>query len=65
MHPGMEPGGTMSILKKFAADNQGATAVEYGLVVAVLSAVVLAGFTTFSGTLQDMLTFLADTLAAR
>jgi pilus assembly protein Flp/PilA len=44
----------MTLLRRFLLDENGATAVEYGLIVAVLSLAIIAGFNNFAGALQDM-----------
>ncbi len=36
----------MSFIQRFAQDERGATAVEYGLIAALIAVVVVAGFTT-------------------
>jgi len=54
----------MATLRKFFVDNHGATAVEYGLILAILSAAVVAGLGSFTGALQDMLAGLAAVFAA-
>jgi pilus assembly protein Flp/PilA len=54
----------MATLRKFFVDNHGATAVEYGLILAILSAAVVAGFGSFTGALQDMLAGLAAVFSA-
>jgi pilus assembly protein Flp/PilA len=49
----------MATLRKFFVDNHGATAVEYGLILAILSAAVVAGFGAYTGALQDVFAGLA------
>jgi len=44
----------MTLLHQFLRNEEGATAVEYGLIVAVLSMAIIAGFSNFSAQLQDM-----------
>lgn len=36
----------MKLLKKLAANNRGATAIEYGIIAAVISAVAIVGFSS-------------------
>ncbi|TCU10582.1 Flp family type IVb pilin [Rhizobium sullae] len=43
----------MRILKAFLADARGATAVEYGLLAALISVALIGGLTTFGNGLQD------------
>ena len=45
----------MTFLRRFLRDQKGATAIEYGLIVAVLSLAIIAGFNVFAGQLQTML----------
>lgn len=49
-------------VKKFLADRRGATAIEYGLIVAVLSLAMVAGFGTASNSLQNLFTGFATTI---
>jgi pilus assembly protein Flp/PilA len=46
---------SMTALRRFIKDETGATAIEYGLIAAVLSLAIIAGFTVFSNQLQTML----------
>jgi pilus assembly protein Flp/PilA len=41
--------------RRFHADESGATAIEYGLIVAVLSLAMIAGFAQFGNSLENML----------
>lgn len=43
------------MLRRFVEDENGATAVEYGLILAVLSLVIITGFGTASSALQNLL----------
>ena len=43
------------LARRFFADETGATAIEYGLIVAVLSLAMIAGFTQFGSSLENML----------
>ena len=36
----------MSLIKRFTQDERGATAIEYGLIAALIAVVVIAGATT-------------------
>jgi pilus assembly protein Flp/PilA len=49
-------------LKRFLTDRTGATAIEYGLIVAVLSLAVVSGIGNFSNSLQNMFGHFANTL---
>jgi pilus assembly protein Flp/PilA len=42
------------MLKRFAQDTGGATAIEYGLIVAVLSLAMVGGFSMFGNALSSM-----------
>jgi pilus assembly protein Flp/PilA len=39
-------------MTKFAKDESGATAIEYGLIAALIAVVIIGMFTTFGGSLQ-------------
>ena len=41
-------------LRKFAADQSGATAIEYGLIVALIALVVLTGIQALGGVVQNL-----------
>lgn len=43
------------LARRFFADETGATAIEYGLIVAVVSLAMIAGFSQFGGALENML----------
>ncbi|MBN9066147.1 MAG: Flp family type IVb pilin [Rhizobiaceae bacterium] len=43
------------MLRQFMEDESGATVIEYGLIVAVLSLVIIAGFGTAANALQNLL----------
>ena len=44
----------MNIFARFAQDESGATAIEYGLIAALISVVIIAAVTTLGGTLQGV-----------
>lgn len=44
----------MRILKAFLADNRGATAIEYGLIAALICGALVSGLGVFTGALQDV-----------
>lgn len=52
----------LSAVKQFATDEEGVTAIEYGLIAALIAVVVAAGFTTVSGKLSDVLTSISTAL---
>ena len=43
----------MTMLKKLFKDESGATAIEYGLIAALLSVAIIAALTLVSGELED------------
>lgn len=44
------------LLKAFAQDESGATAIEYGLIVALIAVVIVAAVTTLGGNLNTAFT---------
>ncbi|MDR7145538.1 Flp family type IVb pilin [Rhizobium sp. BE258] len=54
----------MRSLKALIADIRGATAVEYGLLAALISVGIIAGVGTFGNNLQNVLTNVSNTIAA-
>ncbi len=44
----------MRAMRRFLADEGGATAIEYGLIIAVLSLVIVAGIGSVGNAVQDM-----------
>lgn len=50
------------ILKRFRTDRRGATAIEYGLIVAVLSLAMVAGFGRTTNALNNMWLYAANTI---
>lgn len=52
----------MRLLKAFLADHRGATAIEYGLIAAIIGSVLVAALGAFSSSLQDIFTFIGDKL---
>jgi len=53
----------MRRLRAFVADARGATAVEYGLLAALISAALIGGLTTFGNSLQDTFGTVSNNLA--
>jgi pilus assembly protein Flp/PilA len=43
-----------AIIRRFLSNRRGATAVEYGIIVAVLSLVIMAGVGTAGNALENM-----------
>lgn len=54
----------MSSLERFIVDDLGATAVEYGLIAALVSVAGIAGLTALGGSLNTIFSFIASTLAS-
>ncbi len=52
----------MTMLKKLFKDESGATAIEYGLIAALLSVAIIAALSFVSGELNDAYTNVGDTL---
>ena len=54
----------MNIFARFAQDESGATAIEYGLIAALISVVIIGAVSTLGGTLntvfEDINTCLTD-----
>lgn len=44
----------MNIFARFAQDESGATAIEYGLIAALISVVIIGAVTLLGGTLTDV-----------
>jgi len=53
----------MSRLERFIVDDVGATAVEYGLIAALVSVTGIAALTALGGSLNTIFSFIAGTLA--
>ena len=53
----------MTKFARFLKDESGATAIEYGLIVALIAVVIIAAVTAIGGTLNDTFTTLDTKLA--
>lgn len=53
-----------SIFKRFAADESGATAIEYGLIAALIAVVVIGTLTTIGTKLNTKLVAVSTALTA-
>ena len=51
--------GVTMIFRKMLADRNGATAIEYGLISAIMAVALLSGFGAFSNALNTQFTYLA------
>ncbi len=49
-------------LKQFVQDESGATAIEYGLIAALISVAIVAALTTLGGKLTSTFTTVSDKL---
>ncbi|MDH7806945.1 MULTISPECIES: Flp family type IVb pilin [unclassified Rhizobium] len=47
------------IFARFLKDESGATAIEYGLIAALISVAIIGGATTLGGQLKDTFAFIA------
>jgi pilus assembly protein Flp/PilA len=43
-----------SLMQRFVSEEEGGTAVEYGLIVAVIAVALIAGLVAFSGEISSM-----------
>ncbi len=54
----------IDILKKIRKDESGATAIEYGLIAALVSVAAIGALTALGGSLQTMFTTVSNALQA-
>ena len=54
----------IDILKKIRKDESGATAIEYGLIAALVSVAAIGALTALGGSLQTMFTAVSNALLA-
>jgi pilus assembly protein Flp/PilA len=52
------------MLRDFFEDSTGATAIEYGLIAALISVAMIQGFGVFSNALNNQFQFVANTVNA-
>ncbi|MCF6327377.1 MAG: Flp family type IVb pilin [Devosiaceae bacterium] len=52
----------MKIVTRFVNDESGATAIEYGLIAALISVGIIAAATTLGSSLADVFTGISDRL---
>ena len=55
----------MKLLARFAADESGATAIEYGLITALISVAILATLQTIGVSMQSMYERISNFLASQ
>ncbi len=63
---GHEPpqGRNMSTLARFVSDDSGATAIEYGLIAALIAVGIIAAATSLGGSLSDLFNRISGDLNA-
>lgn len=59
---GRAAAGFETMLKQFLKDESAATAIEYGLIIAVLSLAIIGALSTAMNAIQDNFNFLGDTI---
>ena len=53
----------MNAYRQFLRDDSGATAIEYGLIAALVSVAAIGALTALGGSLNDIFTFIRSTLS--
>jgi len=53
-----------NLVSRFVRDESGATAIEYGLIAALISVVIIGAITLLGGNLSAVFSNVANTLAA-
>ena len=53
----------MRLLTLFAADESGATAIEYGLIAALIAVAIIAALNALSGNLKNTFNYVGNQLA--
>jgi pilus assembly protein Flp/PilA len=51
--------------RRFLRDEEGVTAIEYGLIAALIAVMIIAGATLIGGELQAIFKFIGDKLQTR
>ncbi|BAL26410.1 pilus assembly protein, pilin component [Azoarcus sp. KH32C] len=54
----------MKLVKKFICDENGVTAIEYGLIAALIAVVIIASVRAVGTNLQDVFTAISTALAS-
>jgi pilus assembly protein Flp/PilA len=52
-----------NLFSRFAADESGATAIEYGLIAALIAVAIITALNTLSGKLQNTFNYVGNQLA--
>ena len=50
------------LFNRFAADESGATAIEYGLIAALIAVAIIAALNTLSGNLKNTFNYVGNSL---
>jgi pilus assembly protein Flp/PilA len=53
----------VALLRRFAADEAGATAIEYGLIAALIAVAIIAALRALSGNIQNTFNYVGTQLA--
>lgn len=52
-----------NFINRFAKDESGATAIEYGLIAALMAVIIIAGIGLIGGSLSNKFQFIADQIS--
>ncbi len=55
----------VSIFKRFLTDNSGATAIEYGLIAALVAVVLIAGLSSLGTSINGVMSNVAGSISAK
>ncbi|WP_082385012.1 Flp family type IVb pilin [Brevundimonas sp. AAP58] len=53
-----------ALIRRFLADERGATAIEYGLICGLIFLVIITAVTLFASRATDMFDYISSTIAA-
>ena len=53
----------MTLLNRFAADESGATAIEYGLIAALIAVAIITALNALSGNLKNTFNYVGNQLS--
>jgi pilus assembly protein Flp/PilA len=53
----------VNLLNRFSADQSGATAIEYGLIAALIAVAIIAALNSLSGNLKNTFNYVGNQLA--
>jgi pilus assembly protein Flp/PilA len=56
-------GNALQVVKQFARDEEGVTAIEYGLIAALIAVVIIVGVTAVGTNLNAIFNYIAGKLA--